>query len=340
MSSGNYAKYWRDFESVILNNSGPAASDEDIAKAADMESNILTWLASAYNTQPKSTAVFFLGKIERHTKALSSEDWIKELNAKMELDSALNSSDIVITDDVRYLEAIGSIFTNYSNESLLRHLSWQVIQQYATVASYRLLHARHGSGERFTFYRPVFCATNVEGSYKAPVLSLYVVSRLQPNDVDSITDVFDSLKDIFFGKVNASRWLDVSSKRLLGQKVSGLANRLWPPPEFMRTDTLETVYFDFPDKEKSYGDYWVKSRLLVQKLHDRVPGYEDVLELPGNNSPMYLLFNYMMNSVDVAIGAVSRPLFYPQGSRAMLYGGFGFSIALQMVKTMDSEGLK
>nr|XP_054926437.1 neprilysin-2-like [Dermacentor andersoni] len=340
MSSGNYAKYWRDFESVVLNSSGPAASNEDIAKVADMEANILTLLASAYNTHPKSSAVFFLGQIERHTKPLSSEDWIKELNAKMELDSALNSSDIVITDNVRYLQAIGSIFANYSNEDLLRHLSWHVIQQYATVASYRLLHAQIGGGERFTFYHPVFCATNVEMSYKALVLSLYVVSRLQPNDVDSITNVFDSLKDNFFEKVNASSWLDVGSKRMFGQKVSGLANRLWPPPEFMRNDALEAVYFDFPDNEKSYGDYWVKSRLLVPKLNDRVPGYEYVLEIPGNNSPKYLLFNYMMNSVDVAIGAVSRPLFYPHGTRAMLYGGLGFSIALQMVKTMDSEGLK
>ncbi|XP_075543935.1 endothelin-converting enzyme 1-like [Dermacentor variabilis] len=109
---------------------------------------------------------------------------------------------------------------------------------------------------------------------------------------------------------------------------------------YIRNKIPEAVYLDFTDNEKSYGDYWVKSRLLVQKLNDRVPGYEYALEIPGNNSSKYLLFNYMMNSVDVAIGVVSRPLFYPQGTQAMLYGGLGFSMALQMVKTMDSEGLK
>ncbi|XP_075546907.1 endothelin-converting enzyme 1-like isoform X2 [Dermacentor variabilis] len=340
MSSGRYANYWRDFESVVLNNSRYGASDEEIAKAADTEANILTCLASAYNTQPKSAAVFSLRQIERHTQSLSSEDWIKELNAKIKLDSALTSSDKVITDDVRYLQAIGSIFANYSNEDLLRHLAWHVIQQYVAVASYRLLYARFGSGERATFYRPIFCATNAEVSYKVLVLALYVVSRLQPDDLDSVTDVFDRLKDHLFEKVNASRWLDVSSKRMLGQKVSVLAKRLWPQPEFLQNNILEAVYFDFPDNETSFGDYWIKSRLLLQKLNERVPGYDQVLELPGNNWPEYLLFNYLTNSVDVAIGAVSRPLFYPQGTRAMLYGGLGFSMALQMVKTMNSEGLK
>ncbi|KAH7953016.1 hypothetical protein HPB49_003456 [Dermacentor silvarum] len=340
MVSGKYVKYWRLFESVVLNKSGPVASDEDILKAARMEANILTSLDSAYNAQPKSSAVFSLGKIERHTQPLSSEDWIKELNAKMQLDSALTRSDKVVTDDDRYLQAIGSIFANYSNEELLRHLAWHVIQQYATVASYRLLRARFGSGERLSFYRPVFCATNVEVSYKALVLALYVVSRSQPDGLDFITDAFDSLKETLFEKVNASRWLDVTSKRMLGQKISVLATRLWPLPEFLRNDTLEAVYFDFPDNETSFGDYWVKSRLLLKKLNNRAPGYEYVLELPGNNSPKYVLFNYMMNSVDVAIGAVSRPLFYPQGTRAMMYGGLGFSMALQLVKTMDSEGLK
>ncbi|KAH7986281.1 hypothetical protein HPB49_026043 [Dermacentor silvarum] len=195
---------------------------------------------------------------------------------------------------------------------------------------YRLLRARFGSRERIAFYRPVFCATNVEVSYKALVLALYVVSRLQPVDLDSITDAFDSLKETLFEKINASGWLDVTSKRMLGQKISVLATRLWPLPEFLRNDTLEAVYFDFPDNETSFGDYWVKSRLLLKKLNNRAPGYEYILELPGNNSPKYVLFNYLRNSVDVAIGAVSRPLFYPQGTRAMTY----------VVKTMDSEGLK
>ncbi|XP_070392638.1 neprilysin-like [Dermacentor albipictus] len=340
MPSGKYRKYWRDFESAVLNTSGTPASDEDIAKAAAMEASILTWLANAYNTLSKSSAVFYFGQIDLHTQPLSSEDWIKELNAKKELDSALTSSDKVITDDVRYLQAIGSIFANYSNQDLLCHLAWHFIQQFAAVASYSLLHARLGSGERFTFYRPAFCATNVEVSYKALVLALYVVSRLQIDYVDSVNDAFDSLKETLFEKVNASRWLDVGSKRMLGQKLSLLANRSWPQPEFLRNNTLEAVYFGFPDNETSFGDYWIKSRLLLQKLNERVPGYEHVLELPGNNWPKYLLFSYMMGSVDVAIGAPSRPLFYPQGTRAMLYGGLGFSMALEMVKTMDSEGLK
>ncbi|KAH6935638.1 hypothetical protein HPB50_007211 [Hyalomma asiaticum] len=169
---------------------------------------------------------------------------------------------------------------------------------------------------------------------------MHVVSRFQPEDTQSVTSAFESLKETFLGKVSASHWIDKGSRLLLTEKVSQISNRLWPPPKLLRNDTLEAVYFDFPDNETSFGDYWVKTRVLLQNLSERVPDDEYVLELPGNNWPRYLLFNYVLHSVDVAVGAVSRPLFYPHGTRAMLYGGLGFSMALQMVKALDGEGLK
>ncbi|KAH6935639.1 hypothetical protein HPB50_007212 [Hyalomma asiaticum] len=141
-ASGNYIHYWKHFESVIYNNSRPPTSDDEIKRTADMEADILTRLYSAYNAQPKSALQFPLGEIERYTQPLTSAQWIEALNAKIELDRALSSSDRVITDDLRYLQAIGGIFANYSNEQILRHLAWHVIQQYATVTSYRLLNAR------------------------------------------------------------------------------------------------------------------------------------------------------------------------------------------------------
>ncbi|KAL3171810.1 hypothetical protein MRX96_034167 [Rhipicephalus microplus] len=62
--------------------------------------------------------------------------------------------------------------------------------------------------------------------------------------------------------------------------------------------------------------------------------------MPENNSLKHLLFNYIFNGVGKAIGAVSKPLFYPLDTRAMSYGELDLSMALQMAKTCDSKDLK
>ncbi|XP_050035604.1 membrane metallo-endopeptidase-like 1 [Dermacentor andersoni] len=339
-SSGMYARYWKNFETVFLNDSMPPTTDAEIERAARIEADILKRLVNASEAQPKSAAEFKAGAIDRYTKPLSSEEWIMQLNAKMNLGSAIASSDKMISDDIGYLKEIGRIFATYSNEELLTHLAWHVVQEYAVVSSYRFFRARFGSVEAIESHRPIFCGANVEVSYKALVLALHIASKFQAEERDRVMEAFESLKLTLSAQLNASSWIDMASKKLLGKKASLLDNRLWPLPKFLDKDVLEAIYFDFPYNEPSFGEYWVNTRRLLRKVRQRVSDYEHVLELPDNNSPEYFSFNYMQNSLGTALGGVARPLFYPSGTMAMLYGGLGFSMALQMVKTLDSEGLR
>ncbi|KAH7954195.1 hypothetical protein HPB49_016414 [Dermacentor silvarum] len=339
-SSGKYAKYWKDFETLFLNDSMPPTSDLEIGRAADIEADILKRLVNASEAQPKTASSFDVGTIDDYTKPLSAKQWIMQLNAKMNLDSPIASSDKMISGDIGYLKEIGNIFGSYSNEDLLTHLAWHAVQEYAAVSSYRFLHARFGSLEAIESHRPIFCGTNVEVSYKALVLALHIASKFQAEDRDRVMEAFNSLKFTMLAQLNSSSWIDMDTKKLLGQKVALLANRLWPLHNFLDKHKLEAIYFDFPDSEPSFGHYWVNTRRLLRKVRQSVPDYEQVLELPDNSSPEYFSFIYMLNSLGVALGGVARPLFYPRGTRAMLYGGLGFSMALQMVKTLDREGLR
>ncbi|XP_077519842.1 endothelin-converting enzyme 2-like [Amblyomma americanum] len=202
-----------------------------------------------------------------------------------------------------------------------------------------MLRAWFGSNARLERRRPEYCANSVAVSYKALVLALHITSQLQPAGRDLVNSIFSNLKETLFENLNSSAWLDESSKILFGTKLALMGIRLWPPPDYLRNDTLRTIYADFPENETAFGYYWMKSRRLLRWMN-ALPDYDYILALPDNSSPAYLSYDYALNSVGIAIGALSDPLFYAGGTKAMLYGGLGFSMALQIVKAVDKEGLK
>ncbi|KAH7932332.1 hypothetical protein HPB52_024711 [Rhipicephalus sanguineus] len=52
------------------------------------------------------------------------------------------------------------------------------------------------------------------------------------------------------------------------------------------------------------------------------------------------LYDAASSFVKVAVGAVTEHLYYAGGTRAMSYGGLGFSMALQLVAALDRQGIR
>ncbi|KAK8786510.1 hypothetical protein V5799_023713 [Amblyomma americanum] len=68
--------------------------------------------------------------------------------------------------------------------------------------------------------------------------------------------------------------------------------------------------------------------------------YLKAFRLRWKNLPDYTGYDYVLNSVELAIAVATPPAYYRNGTKAMLYGGLLFSMAMQMVRAIDAEGLK
>ncbi|KAH6926331.1 hypothetical protein HPB50_017115 [Hyalomma asiaticum] len=157
--------------------------------------------------------------------------------------------------------------------------------------------------------------------------------------VGSLSRGYDRLVSTAVRLVNNSTWLDSESKALVAEKLASAKLRLWPPAAYLDGEYLAKTYDNFPDDEAAFGNYWIRS-IIGMTFLNRTPEYDEVLDMPVNYALPYFDYDYIENAVGVAMGAVNFPLFYRRGTKAMFYGGFGFSAAFQLAKALDKEGIQ
>ncbi|XP_054922262.2 neprilysin-1-like [Dermacentor andersoni] len=338
INSGGYYEYWSQFYTAFTSTI-PIDSARRATEAARLEGDILEALNQALHVSPKEAATFPLGEMEVYTPSVQSFRWIKRLQNVTDIHPVLKQQDDVVVSNVKFLLTVGEVFGNYSNQQILEFLSWQFVEHYGPVADSRLLLTRYGDQMIADTLRPAFCAFHIEVAYKAVLLSMQFALRITKEHRLQIYQGFRRLRLKAVHYVNSSEWLDSKSKDSVAAKLSTLELAVWPPAEYLTNESLEEIFKTYPENEKTFGSYWIKSIRSLRTVK-KDSAYKYMLGLPLNYAQPYFIYDYFMNSVGVAIGAVSRPLYYSEGTRAMFYGGIGFSFAFELVKALDREGLR
>ncbi|KAH9378058.1 hypothetical protein HPB48_022882 [Haemaphysalis longicornis] len=129
------------------------------------------------------------------------------------------------------------------------------------------------------------------------------------------------------------------SRRTATTKINSALLHLWPPVRYLNNEELDRLYNAFPSNASSFFEYWVaSSESLAAVSRSQVNAH--VLNYPVNYELPYLRYDRPTGTLNVAVGAVNHPLYYGNGTSAMFYGGLGFSMALQLVKSLDHYGLQ
>ncbi|XP_065285237.1 endothelin-converting enzyme-like 1 isoform X1 [Dermacentor albipictus] len=336
VKQGGYVSHWkRIWNSIVPGAAFPREDDLDTEHHA-ME-DILGKLHEVASSPLKETALFTLGDIGKYTPSLPSSRWVEALNETLPL-SPTTATEVYFTD-VSYMRTVGDLFTLYNNRQLVRHLSWLFVQLYGPVADPRLLVDRFENEDLANASRPLFCGSNVEASYKLLLTVLYFVSRISSRDKALVEACFDSLIVMGAEKVAGSSWLEEDSKLLAGAKIKVVEARVWPDEVLMKTGLLEQIYKEFTENRSSFAAYWVESRRKIRNVKGRKL-YRRLSNQPLSSREPYLSYDAALNHVLIALGALVRPLFYRNGTKGMLYGGIGFLMALEVVKSLDKAGLR
>ncbi|KAK8786519.1 hypothetical protein V5799_023708 [Amblyomma americanum] len=66
----------------------------------------------------------------------------------------------------------------------------------------------------------------------------------------------------------------------------------------------------------------------------------EAFRLRWSTLPGYVGYDYVLNSVELAIAVATPSAYYRNGTKAMLYGGLLFLMAMQLVRAVDNEGVR
>ncbi|XP_049527441.1 endothelin-converting enzyme 2-like [Dermacentor silvarum] len=336
-----YDTYWDLYLSHMYPDSStrPNISRTAVDEIRDLEEQILRTLHSLANSASAKPAVFSFGNISAYVPNAFTFGWLRSFQESMPLSRQLSLADEIAVSNVRLLLLVGGLLETYNVRQLNMHLTWLLVQYYAPVADYRMLVDHYGSKQKAAAYLPLFCGHQVEASYKVLLAALDLVFRFNSRDIKTINDGFDDVVSTAVQKVNASDWIDDESKAQLTEKIFAVKKSLWPPDAVVNADLLEQLYGGFPENATSFAALWMSTRKNASVIMMKGQ-YQEVMRLPWNSLPGDVVYDYVSNTIELATGTISAPLYYPHGSKAMLYGGLLFLMATHLVRAFDKEGVR
>ncbi|XP_049268977.1 membrane metallo-endopeptidase-like 1 [Rhipicephalus sanguineus] len=330
-----YMDYWKMHFKALYDNQTIPLTEKDIFESCSLQTMVVNLLLDAMKRKSKVPLLIPLSRIGDYTGRLNSSLWLDQLNSHVNERFSFTGEDEAFVEDRYYLEAIGELFTKYDDEVLLRQMSWEFVQTHIVVLDKAPLEIALWGEVHAARYIPLYCAMYVEDVYRPLLAYLYSTSRLTYRDRLLVNTGLESVVRQVTRKVNTS-WLSESSKATALQKYMSMRFRLWPPD--LPQEEVERFYRCFPNSGRSFVQIWIEGHECMRRVPD-TPFQESSRGMHSVISSRSFIYDYLSNSIDVAITTFSRPVYYSYGTRAMFYGGVGFLFASQIMKAQDPTGL-
>ncbi|KAH8032909.1 hypothetical protein HPB51_003693 [Rhipicephalus microplus] len=330
-----YLDYWTMHFKVLYGNRTTSLTDKEILESASLQTTVVNLLHSAMKRKPKVPLLIPLSQIGDYTGRLNSTLWLDQLNNHVDERFSLSSEDEAFIEDRYFLETIGALFTLYNDKVLLRQISWEFIQTHIVALDKAPLEVALWGKMYAAPYIPLYCAMYVEDVYKPVLALLYSTSILTYRDRPLVNAGLENLVQHITSKINSS-WLSEPSKRTAIRKYKSMRVNMWPPD--LAQEEIDRLYRCFPNSGKSFVHIWINGLECLRGVSG-TPFQESSRGMHSIISPHSIIYDYLSNSVDVAITSFSHPLYYSNGTRAMFYGGVGFLLTSQIMKAQDLTGL-
>ncbi|XP_049523962.1 uncharacterized protein LOC125945739 [Dermacentor silvarum] len=156
------------------------------------------------------------------------------------------------------------------------------------------------------------------------------------------------------GRQENESWVPQETKLKIVAKLDNITIKLWPS-SLVSEARLTQLYSAFPDRAPSYVHFWLaagKAQRVLQlgparnatpatiainaERFDR--GAEDLRFSNAARDPPFE-YDYWANHVLLSPAALSAPLFYAQGTNAMVYAGLGAMLARLAAMAFDERGI-
>ncbi|KAK8758965.1 hypothetical protein V5799_003404 [Amblyomma americanum] len=202
---------------------------------------------------------------------------------------------------------------------------------YALMFDKELLEDVFGDGKKRAEYQlSMLCAKEVEAVYSPLIASLYARDRLTSLGRAQASSILQTLKQEVVDSVSGVAWLDSDAKQLLVHQLESVTVRLWPPSMFDKANAVEELYGLCPENDDSFVVFWIKARHCLRAIFMKRHRYYAENLLPSW-TPLLTDYVSSLNTLDIAMAALTAPLYYNRGTLGMIYGGLGFLLAVALM---------
>ncbi|KAH9383634.1 hypothetical protein HPB48_025327 [Haemaphysalis longicornis] len=306
-----YLAYWTHHRDVLLDatSSKPLRPPTGgyIERVMAVESVIVGALLKTVSQRTLAPLELSFSEIEAYTANVSSAKWLEEVTP--------------------------TVFGVFAEREIIAHLSWQFVQSYGGLVDASL-------GDLFDDTE-LSCARHVEMAY-APLLAvIYSKLRVTENEKTQVDDRVGRLVDKAAQMIELVPWLQSHEKRAAASKLRAVTVQLWPSQQLAQE--VDNAYYDFPSRNetsgKSFVATWIRTRKSFVGLAYR-RHRELLTDYPPALTARPAVYDYLTNTVNVAVTSLVSPFYYAHGTTAMFYGAVGFYVVGEVMRSLDVTGLK
>ncbi|KAL1477964.1 hypothetical protein MTO96_035333 [Rhipicephalus appendiculatus] len=254
------------------------------------------------------------------------------LNKHFEVIYPLVDTDLLLTSDVSYLDRSLDIFKVFEKAELLDALGWWFVLSSG-------IHIPHG--ENFDNFDGLECVIQVEDIYKLLLAAEWDTklfsSAMMKTAQHLVSTIAKSVVNEFHQNPVTKLNDSVSMAKLPPHMLEKLAVKLTPASKYTMEPKLEDIYWRFPEgSQQSYTHQWLYARrnasgLVIKNV------YDELSRLPHFYYEHPITYDLPHNTIAMPATAFMEPLYFTDGTDAMLYGALGSTLAMEVLNVVSCD---
>ncbi|KAH6938881.1 hypothetical protein HPB50_014397 [Hyalomma asiaticum] len=333
LHTDKFVDYWLGFHRAFAPDETMRPLDA-ILNIRSMQTTIYEDFVRFENNRLKQPAHTPLGDIHRYTPHISVRQWTEALSDNLGGHGKFVHSDGVTTTDAQLFAVVDRLFTNFSREQLLDHVSWELVQLIAPLAGSELLLAKYGTERRAEMQGDKFCSNELERAYRWLITAAVLLPHFDSEARAILEEQLANITEAAIAKVTGVLWADNGSVEMVADKLKSQTAVIWPPYRPLRESTLSKAFGSWFYENATFTQHWIRSVTMWRQLRTS-PTYKRSDDSPRSCAFPHFEYDPLSNAVRVSAPVLFIPWYQAGGSRAALYGSFGFTFAREVVKSFD-----
>ncbi|KAK8770166.1 hypothetical protein V5799_013369 [Amblyomma americanum] len=192
-----FDKFYRTMFRLFASGTDTSPLPHRIGESYNRLKYVFDEIISSSTGKARVPAVLPLRELDDLTDLTNSTYIKRTIDTKLGIQPPFTMEDLILLSDVALLHAILNIFGEIDDSVVRRHLAWLFLEACAAVASpATVLLILYGSKRRAEAVRPLFCAGQVEASYKLLVSAMVAVMQFSEEERRSVDTHLASILEV------------------------------------------------------------------------------------------------------------------------------------------------
>ncbi|XP_077558038.1 uncharacterized protein LOC144173528 isoform X1 [Haemaphysalis longicornis] len=291
-------------------------------RSADVQRNIFETLKNAATVAAPFLVPF--SNLSSFVRGVTVANWLTILQSAYAVTPNVSEQDFVLLANGRLLAAMDRIFATHTPLDVFYHTIWWFLQALGPFASDKVSSFLNSDSARRLFLRTM-CAAQLESIYYDSLAAINKATFTEQQR-HAIRIHLQNIRTVAVEKMSSLEKKSNTSRDALSATREKTTDFIWPQKDLELEGSLRMTNASTVD----FFNEWVETR-----LHD----HSNASVSLGDASKIFRLdarhvtsYDPLSNVISVSVAALNSPLFYLEGTSAMIY-------ATEVLKALDTAML-